>query len=141
MSNRRVARLNEQLRREVAGILQYEVKDPRIGPVTVTAARVSPDLQQARLFVAITGSDAERQETLAGLDAARAFIRSALAQRLELRRAPELRFEVDASLEHAQRIERLLGDVLPPAGDPAAPETSAGNGDADAAEDRGEPRD
>jgi ribosome-binding factor A len=142
MSHRRVARLNEQLRREVAEILQFAVKDPRIGPVTVTAARVSPDLQQAKLFVAITGSADERSETLAGLEAARPFIRSELAARLDLRRAPELRFETDESLEHARHIERLLGEVLPgDAADEAADAGSAGEDEGGPAADAGDRRD
>jgi ribosome-binding factor A len=142
MSSRRIARINEQLRREVAEILQYEVKDPRIGSVTVTAARVTPDLQLARVFVTAIGDAPERRETLAGLTGASAFIRSALADRLDLRRVPELRFELDESLSHAMRIEQLLSEVLPedsPSGaaDDAVSEASGtAEDEADAGSDR-----
>jgi ribosome-binding factor A len=122
MSKRRIERLNEQLRREVAEIVQREVKDPRIGALTITGARVSRDLQLARLFVSVSGSADAQRATLAGLDAAKAFIRSALASRLELRHIPELRFQLDETLDHAMRIERLLHEVLPPSNDEAPDE-------------------
>ena len=113
MAGLRIKRLNEQLKREIAEILLGEVKDPRVGPVTVTAVSAAPDLTLARVFVHPLGSDEERRETLAGLRAAAPFIRAELGRRLTIRRAPEVRFEIDESIEHARRIERLLADVAP----------------------------
>ncbi|MBW3554082.1 MAG: 30S ribosome-binding factor RbfA [Gemmatimonadetes bacterium] len=111
MAGLRIKRLNEQLKREIAEIVLGEVKDPRVGPVTVTAVSAAPDLTLARVFVHPLGSDEERRETLAGLRAAAPFIRAELGRRLTLRRAPEVRFEIDESIEHARRIERLLAEV------------------------------
>ena len=113
MAGLRIKRLNEQLKREIAEILLGEVKDPRVGPVTVTAVSAAPDLTLARVFVHPLGSDEERRETLAGLRAAAPFVRAELGRRLTIRRAPAVRFEVDESIEHAQRIERLLAEVAP----------------------------
>lgn len=113
MAGLRIKRLNEQLKREIAEIVLGEVKDPRVGPVTVTAVSAAPDLTLARVFVHPLGSDEERRETLAGLRAAAPFIRAELGRRLTLRRAPEVRFEIDESIEHARRIERLLAEVAP----------------------------
>jgi len=113
--SRRVERLNEQLKREISDILRFEVKDPRIGMVTVTGARASTDLSLAQIFVSIPGDDAERTETLEGLSAASPYIRSELGKRMKIRKVPELRFRSDESLDYAMRIEKLLGEVLPPA--------------------------
>ncbi|HSH45653.1 MAG TPA: 30S ribosome-binding factor RbfA [Longimicrobiales bacterium] len=132
MAGYRIKRVNEQLRREIAEILLGEVQDPRVGPVTVTGASAAPDLTFARVFVRVTGDDAEQKETLQGLRAASAFIRQELGKRLPLRRVPELRFEVDETLERAQRIEELLSEVVP-----EDPEGGAEGGEADPETDGG----
>lgn len=111
MGRHRIKRVNEQLRREISRILVGEVKDPRVGAVTVTRVAAAPDLTFARVFVQLMGTDEERAESLRGLEAATAFIRTTLSQRLDMRRVPELRFERDRSLEHAMRIEALLADA------------------------------
>lgn len=110
---RRLARLNEQLKRELAELIRVDVRDPRVGLVTVTAVEVTNDLSVARVFVQITGNEAEIAEALEGLAAAAPFLRSELGKELTIRRIPELRFQRDASLEHAMRIEKILSDVLP----------------------------
>lgn len=111
MAGHRIKRVNEQLKREISRILLGEVKDPRVGGVTVTAVSAAPDLTLARVFVQLMGDDEEREDTMHGLRAATTFIRTTLGQRIDLRRVPELRFEVDRSLDHALRIERLLEDA------------------------------
>ena len=108
MAARRSERLNEQFKREIADILRFEVKDPRIGSVVVTGARVSRDLSNAQVFVLLPADPEARKETLSGLAAASAFVRSQLGQRLRIRKLPELRFTSDTSLEYANRIEQLL---------------------------------
>lgn len=128
MARRRVARLGEQFRREITEILQREVKDPRVGFVTITAVDVTPDLYHARVYVRIMGDEARKAEALEGLDAAAPFIRGELGQRLHIRRTPELHFELDRSLEHAQRIEQLLREVRP-GGDAESGTGGAGAGD------------
>lgn len=108
---RRVERLNEQVKREISDILRTEVRDPRVGLVTVTEARVAPDLSFARIYVRPLGG--EEEEMFAGLEKATPYIRRELAQRLSVRHVPELRFEPDHALEHALHIEKLLSEVLP----------------------------
>ena len=116
MANRRIERLNEQLRREISDILRRDVRDPRVGVPTVTRVEVTPDLWMARVFVRLVGSDLERKEALTGLDAAAPFVRRALGD-LRMRRVPEIRFAADKTLEHASRIEELLRDVMPGEGE------------------------
>lgn len=113
MSRRRLARLNEQLKRELAMLIRTDVRDPRVGVVTVTAVDVTNDLSLARVFVRVIGSEGEIVEALEGLTAAAPFLRAALGKELTIRRIPELRFQRDKSLEHAMRIEEILSDVLP----------------------------
>jgi ribosome-binding factor A len=114
MAKHRVPRLNEQLRREITEIVRQQLRDPRIGAVTITEVRITPDLDFARVFITTLSEGAEREETIAGLHAAAPFIRSELGRRLRIRHTPELRFELDESLERARRIEALLAQVRAP---------------------------
>ena len=109
--SRRLERLNEQVKREVSEILRTEVRDPRVGLVTVTEARVAPDLSFARIYVRPLGG--EEAELFAGLEKATPYIRRELGKRLSVRHVPEIRFEPDRALEHALHIEKLLSEVLP----------------------------
>jgi ribosome-binding factor A len=111
MASHRIDRVNEQLKREISRLVVGEVQDPRVGPVTVTRVSAAPDLTFARVFVLLMGDDEERRQSLEGLAAATPFIRTALGQRLRMKRVPELRFETDESMEHARRIEELLADA------------------------------
>jgi ribosome-binding factor A len=118
MAVRRTARLNEQLKRELAEMIRTDVRDPRVGVVTVTGVTTTKDLGLARVYVRTLGSEAERASTLEGLAAAAPFLRTALGKVLRIRRVPELRFQEDRSLEHAQRIEQVLSEVIPRPGEP-----------------------
>ncbi len=113
MTTRRVQRLNEQIRRELSDILRNEVRDPRVGVMTVTGVETTPDLDYARVYLNVVGDEAEKQEALEGLRSAASFARTELGKRLRVRRVPELHFELDRTLDYAMRIERLLGEVLP----------------------------
>jgi ribosome-binding factor A len=113
MTSHRVARLNEQVKRELTDILRNVLRDPRVSDVTVTRVQTTSDLQQSRIFITTLAGDDKRQTIMEGLRAARAFLRSGLAQRIQLRRAPELLFEWDTGLDHARRIEELLAQVMP----------------------------
>ncbi|MEX2283210.1 MAG: 30S ribosome-binding factor RbfA [Gemmatimonadota bacterium] len=110
MASKRSERINEQFKREIAEILQREVKDPRVGNVVVTSAKVAPDLSSAQVYVMIP-DESTQAETLTGLQAASSFIRSQLGQRLQLRKMPQIRFQRDSSLQYATRIEQLLQEV------------------------------
>jgi ribosome-binding factor A len=108
MVRKRVARLNEQLKRELTALLQFEVRDPRIGMITITDVEVSPDLYHAKVYFTLLGDDDERLKAAEGLRAASGFLRTELGRRMHIRRAPELHFTFDNTLDHAMHIERLL---------------------------------
>lgn len=118
MAVRRTARLNEQLKRELSGLIRTDVRDPRVGVVTITGVETTKDLDLAKVHVRTLGSDEERATTLEGLAAAAPFLRTALGKVLRIRRVPALRFQEDRSLEHAQRIEQVLSEVIPRAAEP-----------------------
>jgi ribosome-binding factor A len=107
----RPERVGEEIRQEISWLLGREVHDPRIGFVTVTRVKVSPDLQQARVYYTLIGDERARQETARGLEAARPFLRRQIGSRMRLRRVPELTFEFDRSVEHQDRVEQILRDL------------------------------
>ena len=92
-------------------LLAREVHDPGIGFVTLTRVKVSPDLQQARIFYTMMGDDKAHKTTAQALDRATPFLRRQIAARVRLRRVPELRFEYDKSVENQDRIEKILIDL------------------------------
>jgi len=101
-------RLGEALREEILAILEGELGDPRIGLATVSSVALADDSRSARVYVTVEGDDDEAKRTLEGLTAAVGFIRREVAERLHLRRAPELYFQVDRSGQHVARIDQLL---------------------------------
>jgi ribosome-binding factor A len=111
MAKKRVPRLNEQLKRELTQLLHFDVKDPRIGLMTITDVEVTADLYHAKVFYSMQGTDEEREQALQGLRAASGFLRGELGRRMRIRRAPELHFHFDSTLEHAMHIERLLQEA------------------------------
>lgn len=116
MASRRLARLNEQLKRELSDIIRTEVADPRVGLVTVTGVDASPDLYSAKVWIRTLGEEEEQEEAVEGLKAAAAYIRRELGQRMRTRRVPELHFEFDPTLDRAMRIEAILDEVRPEEG-------------------------
>ena len=112
MVTKRLARLNEQLKREVSELILRKVRDPRVGLVTITSVEVAGDLGSARVYVRTQDPNDELNESLAGLEAAAPFLRRELGRTLHLRRVPELRFQQDHSLDQARRIEEILSDVV-----------------------------
>jgi ribosome-binding factor A len=111
MQGKRLDRVNQLIKEEISTLLQRELKDPRLGFVTVTEVEVSKDLRQAKVFVSVLGDDAKWKSSMAALESARGFVRNWLRQHLELRVTPELDFRPDHSLEHAARIQSLLKQV------------------------------
>jgi ribosome-binding factor A len=108
----RPARVAEEFRQEVSSLLARGLKDPRItGFVTVTGAKMSPDLKEATVYVSIHAQEAERVRTLEGLQAAAPFLQREVARSLKLRHTPHLRFVYDESVERGDRIERLLKEA------------------------------
>jgi ribosome-binding factor A len=114
MAPERRERVGALLQSAIAELLLRDVKDPRIGMVTVTGVDLSPDLKHARVYVAPLGDPAAGARALAGLRSARPYLQSRVGRRLGLRFTPELRFELDTSFDRADRVERLLREVAPP---------------------------
>ena len=107
----RTARVAEQIRNEIEEIVAGELKDPRIGSVTVTQLVVSPDLRHARVLVTVMGDDDARRETLQGLFSAAGFVSHELARRLQRRRSPEVVFVPDRGAEAELRVEKMLDEI------------------------------
>lgn len=109
-TDRRVARVAELIKREVGQMLISDIKDDRVGVgmVSVTEVDVSGDLQHAKIFVSIYGTDAARAATMEGLKSATGYVRSALGQRIRLRRTPEVIFVEDRSIERGTQVLSLL---------------------------------
>jgi ribosome-binding factor A len=110
-SSRRPEQMAETLRQVVTDSLAREIRDPRVGFVTVTAVLVSGDLSHARVFVSVPGEDADKSRAIEGLQSAAGFLRSRAARALTTRTVPELHFELDRGLEHAARINELLNTI------------------------------
>jgi ribosome-binding factor A len=111
MQGSRPARIGDQIREELSELLARHVKDPGIGFITITHVKVSPDLQVARAFYTLLGDDKQRKETAKALTRALPFLRRQIAGRLRLRRAPELAFQFDETIEKHQRIEQLIHEI------------------------------
>lgn len=101
-------RVGEALREEIETLVEGELADPRIGLVSVTAVHVADDGRSADVWVNVEGDDSEADQSLAGLEAAREYIRHELVERLRIRRAPELYFRLDRAEQAKARVEQLL---------------------------------
>src|SRR5436309_15373111 len=108
MPGPRMRRVNEAVREVISGHISSDLKDPRIGFVTVTGVETSPDLRHARVFVSVLGGEDARAETLSGLQRAHAVLQSAIAAELRMKRTPELKFVYDETVDRGMRISELL---------------------------------
>jgi ribosome-binding factor A len=108
----RMRRVNEALR-EVLSEAVGGLKDPRIGFVTVTGVRTSPDLRQATVYVSVLGSERTRRDTLAGLQSSHGVLQTRLNRELHLKRTPQLTFEYDPTVERGVRLSRLIDELAP----------------------------
>lgn len=111
MSEKRVHRVEELLKEEISEILLKEVKDPRIGFVSLTDVEVSGDLRHAKIFVSVYGTDQEKEETMQGLKQATGFIRKLVGDRIKIYHTPEIIFRYDDSIEHGVYISNLIKEV------------------------------
>jgi ribosome-binding factor A len=107
----RMKRVNEACKEALGEILQGEMKDPRIGFVTVTKVEVSQDLQQAKVWISVLGKEEEAEESLAALERAKGFLRRELAQRVRLRYTPELKIHLDRGAEISEKVQDILHDL------------------------------
>lgn len=111
MSGGRLEKVAEAIKEEVAQILQRELKDPRIGFITITRVTISPDLHHATVYFSQLEGLSKPAETEAGLKSAQGFVRRLLGERLKIRVTPEVHFKADPSLAEMARISKLLSDV------------------------------
>ena len=131
--NPRARRLGEQIQRELGEMLRRDVKDERIGNVTITAVSVTGDLRTARVYYLVFGKDGPDPKVQRGLESAAGFLRNALSKSLMIRYTPTLSFELDTSIEHGVRLTQLIDSVNkpeprpPPASGEAHRESVAGH--------------
>jgi ribosome-binding factor A len=110
----RMRRVNEAIRETLAEAVG-ELKDPRIGFVTVTGVDTSPDLRQARVYVSVLGNERKRKQTLEGLESAHGVLQAKLATELRMKRTPQLAFEFDPSVQEGMRMSQLIDELDPDA--------------------------
>lgn len=127
MSSDRMRRVDEAIRQVIGDVAAGELKDPRVGFVTVTDVRTSSDLRQARVYVSVLGDEDEREASLAGLSSAHGYLQSRLAGELRLKRTPELSFHYDDTTDKAMRVGEILSTLpeLPPVEDEHRPALAA----------------
>ena len=107
----RMRRVNESVRIVVAEALT-DLKDPRIGLVTITGVEIAPDLREGTVFVSVLGNERKRRATLAGLESAHGFLQSRIARELDLKRTPRLTFEYDPTVERGVRMTKLIDELV-----------------------------
>ena len=110
MAGERMRRVNEAVKEVLSTHIAGDLRDPRIGFVTVTSVETSPDLRRARVYVSVLGTEDERTASLAGLDASHGYLQSQVASELRMKRTPVLEFVYDDSIETGMRISGLLED-------------------------------
>jgi ribosome-binding factor A len=119
MSGSRLARIADQIQRELAELIRTEIRDPRVGGlITLTGVELSRDQSHAKVFFTVLGAQSAAQEAGEGLQRAAGFLRSNLAHRLTTRKVPELHFEFDESVERGVRLSRLIDEAVKPAPPP-----------------------
>ena len=111
MSTARPERVQEALRQEISRIVQTEMKDPRLGFITITKVDVTRDLRFARVYFSVLGENKHKHLALKGLNSAKGYIKGLLADRVKMKFMPEIAFKIDESLEHTQHIYDLLGKL------------------------------
>ncbi len=110
--NNRLNRINEELKREISNIINYEVTNSNVtGIISVTSVKISPDLRYARVYVSVLNSNNVKR-TIAGLKSSSGFIRSRIAEKINLRVTPELVFELDESMQYGEKIDTILKDIM-----------------------------
>jgi ribosome-binding factor A len=114
MDTPRRARIADQIQRELAELIRLEVRDPRVGMVTLTGVELSRDQSHAKVFFTVLGAPSDAEQAQEGLQRAAGFLRSSLAHRLTTRKVPELTFAFDESVERGVRLSRLIDEAVKP---------------------------
>ena len=115
MADSRRARIADQIQRELAEVVRLELRDPRVGLVTLTGVELSRDQSHAKVFFTALGAESAARDAAEGLQRAAGFLRTQLAHRLTTRKVPELHFEFDESVERGVRLSRLIDEAVAPA--------------------------
>src|SRR5437868_5742419 len=115
MADGRMRRVDEAVRAVLSDAISKDLQDPRVGFVTVTAVKTSPDLRHARVYVSVLGDEAQRADSMAGLRSARGFLQGRVAGELTLKHTPTINFEYDESVDRGMRISQLLQETDPDA--------------------------
>ena len=110
-SGSRADRIADQIKDQVSQLLSFEVKDPAVGLLTVTHVKMTSDMGMAHVYYTLVGDDVERRKTARALDRATAFVRRRLAEDMNMRRAPEVRFHYDENVERQDRVDTLLREI------------------------------
>jgi len=110
-SQLRIEKLQELIKQEMSKMLLREIKDPRIGFVTVTDVEMTGDLREAKIYVSVMGDEKKVQDSLKGLQSALGFIRREIGKRIRLRFTPEISFALDTSLDYSEHIQKILLDI------------------------------
>lgn len=110
MSGSRMRRVDEAVRAVLSDVITREIKDPRVGFVTVTAVKTSPDLRHARVFVSVLGDDEERADSLVALQAAHGFLQRRIGSELRLKHTPTLAFQYDDAIDRGMRLTELIDE-------------------------------
>jgi ribosome-binding factor A len=124
MSSRRTLKIAEAIRETVSTLILFQLRDPRIKNVTVLGVEVSGDLKHAKIAVSVMGTEKDQQLALHGLNSARGFLQAKIADRLQLRYTPILKFVLDQGVKQSIETSRILREVLP---DPESPENGPGD--------------
>lgn len=111
MSSQRPGRVQEAIRQEVSKILHDEIRDPRLGFLTITGVELTNDLRYARIYFSVLGEDKDKKLALKGLNSAKGYIKGLLGDRIKLRYMPEIEFKIDETLERTQRIYDLFDKI------------------------------
>lgn len=111
MAKQRPERVQEALRQEISKIVQGEMKDPRIGFITITKVDLTKDLRYAKVYFSVLGEDKEKKLALKGLNSAKGYVKGLIADRINLRFMPEIVFMVDESIEHTKHIYGILDKI------------------------------
>ncbi len=127
MPTRRTEQIGDLLRAELSDLLRREMQDPRLGFVTITEVFVSADLRNARVNVSCYGDEAEQKESMRALRGAAGFLRTEIGKRIRLRTTPQLNFQLDHSMEQAERVQRTLKALEPELAESARREKEAAN--------------
>ena len=109
--SRRTTRVNDLISKEISLIIQGELRDPRVGFVTVSHVEVTSDLSMANVYVSVLGSEKNENDSIIGLTSCASYIRKQLSGRLKTKTVPKLKFILDRSLDHSERIQHLLNGI------------------------------